>query len=238
MKSKQPLIGLVCGHQRENPDRYYVNNAYIQAVISAGGTPILIPYQPKEQIRALIELLDGLVLPGGIDVDPNRYGQNPVIECGEIDPYWDELDLTAAGFALERDIPVLAICRGIQVLNIALGGSLVQDIPSQITEPIKHTQEAPRWYATHDVSIQSGSMLKEIWGTAPTRVNSYHHQAVGSLGKGLRVVATAPDGVIEAVESGEHRFVLGVQWHPELMVEHYPAARRIFSHFVLACTAN
>lgn len=238
MEGKQPLVGLVCGHQRENPDRYYVNSAYIQAVIAAGGTPVLIPYQPKEQLRRIIHLVDGLVLPGGIDVDPNRYGQNPVVQCGEIDPLWDELDLTAAGFALERDIPILAICRGIQVLNVALGGSLVQDIPSQITDPVKHSQEAPRWYATHDITVQSASLLGEIWGTDSTRVNSFHHQSVGALGRGLRVVATAPDGVIEAVESSEHHFVLGVQWHPELMVDHYPVSRRIFAHFVQACEAK
>lgn len=234
MENKKPLIGLTCGHQRENPDRYYVNNAYIQAIITAGGLPVLIPYQPKEQLREIINQIDGLVLPGGVDLDPNRYGQSPKIECGDIDPHWDDLDLNAAGFALERDIPLLAICRGIQVLNVALGGSLVQDIPTQITDPIKHSQEAPRWYATHDITIQSGSMLGEIWGTAPARVNSYHHQSVGALGKGLRIVATASDGVIEAVESGKHRFVLGVQWHPELMVEQYPVARRIFSQFIKA----
>lgn len=123
MDKNQPLIGLVCGHQRENPDRYYVNNAYLEAVIKAGGTPLLIPYQPKKQIQQLVSLLDGLVLPGGEDLDPNRYGENPHQACGQIDPHWDELDLLATGFALERKIPILAICRGIQVLNVAKGVS-------------------------------------------------------------------------------------------------------------------
>ena len=238
MRQEQPLIGLVCAHQRENPDRYYVNNANIQAVIKSGGVPVLLPYQPKEQILRLVEGLDGLVLPGGTDVDPNRYGENPLVECGEIDPLWDELDLWAAGFALERNLPILAICRGVQVLNVALGGTLVQDISSQIKNPLKHQQEAPTWYATHDVTVQSASLLGNIWGTAPSRVNSFHHQAIAKVGRGLRIVATAPDGVIEAVESTEHRFVLGVQWHPEHMVEHYPAANRIFQHFVQAALAN
>ena len=183
---KTPIIGLVCGHQAD-PDHYYVNNPYIKAVVAAGGTPILIPYQPKEQLLQVLALIDGLVLPGGIDVDPNRYGQNPIKECGAIDPLWDELDLTAAGFALEKNLPLLAICRGMQVLNVALGGSLVQDIPTQITDPIKHNQDAPKWYATHDITIQTASLLRGIWGTGPTRVNSYHHQAVNGLGKGLRL---------------------------------------------------
>lgn len=235
MADKQPLIGLTCGHQRENPQRYYVNNAYIQAVLEAGGTPLLIPYQPKERLFPVLEFLDGLVLPGGVDIDPNRYGENPALGCGEIDPFWDELDLTVTGLALERNLPILAICRGCQVLNVVLGGSLIQDIPSQISNPIKHRQQAPRWYATHDISLQTASILGGIWGNAPQRVNSFHHQAIAKVGQGLRVVASAADGVVEAVESSHHRFVLGVQWHPEHMIHHYPVAARIFLRFVQAC---
>ncbi len=234
MEAKRPLIGLTCGHQEENPARYYVNNAYIQAVLEAGGTPILIPYQPKNQLFTVINLLDGLVLPGGVDLDPNRYGEAPNLKCGRIDPLWDELDLTAAGLALRRDIPILAICRGAQVLNVALGGTLIQDIGSQAADPIQHRQKAPRWYATHDIFLESSSRLKDIWGSAPQRVNSFHHQSIAKVGQSLRVTATAPDGIIEAVEGTEHRFVLGVQWHPELMVNHYPAARNIFRSFIQA----
>lgn len=233
MQSK-PIIGVTCSHQIHNPDRYYVNNAYIEAVIKAGGMPFLIPYQPKDQIFQLLNLCHGLLLPGGNDVDPNRYGQDPVNECGTIDPYCDELDLLAAGFALERDLPILAICRGLQVLNIALGGSLVQDIPSQITDPIKHKQEAPTWYATHDIAIQSASLLGNIWGNNLGKVNSFHHQSINKLGKGLRIVASASDGIVEAIESSKHTFVLGVQWHPELMVGHYPSAEHIFNQFIQA----
>lgn len=234
MEAKKTLIGLTCGHQQENPDRYYVNNAYIQAILKAGGTPILIPYQPKEQLFTVINLVDGLVLPGGVDLDPNRYGENLALKCGTIDPLWDELDLTAAGLALQKELPILAICRGAQVLNVALGGTLVQDIPSQTSNPIQHRQKAPRWYASHDIFLESSSLLKTIWGDNSPRVNSFHHQSIARVGRGLKIVASAPDGVIEAVESTEHRFVLGVQWHPELMVEHYPAARNIFQHFIKA----
>ncbi len=231
MESRKPLIGLVCGHQ-QNPHRYYVNSAYIQAVIQGGGTPILIPYMPTDQLFTVIEQLDGIVIPGGIDIDPSRFGENPHPNCGEIDPIWDELDLTAVGFGLERDISMLAICRGCQVLNVVLGGTLVQDIPSQISDPIKHRQEAPRWFATHDITVQPASILGQIWGAMPQRVNSFHHQSIRKVGQGLRITATAPDGVIEAVESTQHRFVLGIQWHPELMIEHYPGARELFRHFI------
>ncbi len=238
MKQDQPMIGLLCGHEQGKRDRYYVNNTYVQAVTRAGGIPILIPYQPKEQVFRILEGLDGLVLPGGDDVDPGRYGENPIAQCGEIDPHWDELDLWAAGFALDRSIPILAICRGCQVLNVALGGTLVQDIPSQIRDSLKHAQQAPRWYATHDITVQSASLLGRIWEQAPQRVNSYHHQSIAKVGKGLRIVASAPDGVVEAVESTEHRFVLGLQWHPELMIDHYPSAGRIFEQFILAASES
>ena len=140
MGQNKPLIGLVCGHQQQDPNRYYVNSAYIRAVTQSGGTPILIPYMPREQLFTVVDLLDGLLLPGGIDIDPNRFGENPHPKCGEIDPIWDDLDLTVTGMALERDIPILAICRGCQALNVALSGTLVQDIPSQISESIKHTK--------------------------------------------------------------------------------------------------
>lgn len=234
MTKVRPMIGLLCAHEQEKRDRWFVATAYIEAIIQAGGIPILIPYQPKEQIVQILQGLDGLVLPGGDDIDPARYGEDPLIQCGAIDPLWDDLDLWAAGFALERNMPILAICRGCQVLNVALGGSLVQDIPTQIKGSIKHAQEAPRWYASHDISVQASSLLGSIWGQDPAKVNSYHHQSIGKVGKGLRIVASAPDGVIEAVESTEHRFVLGVQWHPELMTEHYPVAKRIFAHFIQA----
>ena len=237
MKSRA-LIGLVCQHSLENPDRYFVGRAYVQAVLNAGGTPIVIPYQPKENILHILDKLDGLILTGGVDVDPSRYGENPMVNCGEINPYRDELDLLTAGFALDRNLPILAICRGAQVLNVALGGTLVQDIPSQIKDSIKHWQKAPNWYASHDITVQPASLLGSILGNAPTRVNSYHHQSIAKVGKGLRIVATAPDGIVEAVESTEHRFVLGLQWHPELMDGHYNSASEIFKCFVQAASAN
>lgn len=228
-----PLIGVVCGHQTE-PERFYVNAPYIRALQQAKAIPLLIPHMPKEDLLEILSKFDGILLPGGIDIDPVRFGEDPHPNCGEIDPLWDELDLTVAGWALEQGVPILAICRGIQVLNVAAGGTLIQDIPSQVTGPIKHSQDAPRWYATHDITIHPGSLLAKLVGDRSQRVNSFHHQAIRQVGSGLRVAASAPDGIIEAVEGTSSMFVLGVQWHPELMVDHYPAAQKIFDSFVQA----
>lgn len=237
MAVQKPLIGLVCGNHREYPTANFVNRAYIEAILAAGGTPVLIPFQPKENLRQIVDLLAGIVVPGGVDVDPMRYGESPSPGCGKVDPDWDEQDLNVLGLALERDLPVLAICRGMQVLNVAYGGSLVQDIASEVDQAIKHRQEAPVWHATHTIRLEEGNLLADIWADAPLKVNSFHHQAVKTLGNGLRVAATAPDGIIEAVEAVDRRFVLGVQWHPELMIEHCPGSRSLFTRFV-ACAAG
>jgi putative glutamine amidotransferase len=237
VSNTQALIGLVAQHSSDQPDRYFLNAAYVNAIHNAGGIPIIIPYQPLEGIRTVLHQVRGVVLTGGVDVDPQRYGEAPHRACGEINPLRDELDLAVTELALERNLPILAICRGAQVLNVALGGTLVQDIPEQIPGAIKHRQEAPKWYGTHSVSIQPGSLLSSIVGS-DAQVNSYHHQAIAKVGTGLRVSAEAPDGVVEAVESTPGSFVLGVQWHPELMEERCPAARALFRHFVQAVLAN
>ena len=235
---RRALIGVVCQHSQENPERYFIARSYIQAVQNAGGTPLVLPIQPQEDLSQVLEHLDGIVLTGGVDVDPYRFGEDPLVGCGEINPLRDEFDLAVTALALERDLPILAICRGAQVLNVALGGSLIQDIPTQVQDPIKHWQQAPNWYATHNVEVKPDSLLGEILETQLTRVNSYHHQSIAKPGQGLSIVATAPDGVIEAVESTEHRFVLGLQWHPELMVERDVGAQAIFKHFVRAALAK
>lgn len=228
------LIGLVCQHNRENPDRYFIHQAYVQSILQAGGTPFLIPYQPPEHLLNILPNLHGLVLTGGVDVDPIHFGEQPLPGCGEINPYRDEMDLFLARFALEQDLPLLAICRGAQVLNVAAGGTLIQDIPTQVAEPLKHWQNAPNWYATHGVEIEPGSLLEDIVGATALRVNSYHHQAIHWLGSDLEVSARAADGVVEAVEARGRRFVLGLQWHPELMVGHCGSALAIFRRFVEA----
>lgn len=238
MSSKQVLIALTAQQNSERPQDFFVRQAYVQAIVQAGGVPLVIPPQPPERLPAILGSVQGLVLTGGVDLDPCRYGEEPKKECGEISPLRDELDLAAAAYALAQDLPILAICRGIQVLNVALGGTLIQDIPSEVSGALKHNQQAPGWYGTHEVRIVSETLLGMIVGRETLRVNSMHHQAVARLGRGLRVVASAPDGIVEAVESTEHRFALGVQWHPELMSDSCPAAAAIFRHFVRTAAGN
>lgn len=229
-----PLIGITCGHQWSDPERFYVNGPYIHGITAAGGIPILVPYLDRAKLEQILDRIDALLVPGGIDVDAKHYNQELHPKSGIINPWWDELDIFMIRGALARNLPLLAICRGCQILNVACGGSLIQDIESFIPQPIKHQQQAPKWYPTHGVTLVSDSHLAEIYGTTILRVNSFHHQAVDQVAPGFRVTAVASDGVIEGIESIKHRFVVGVQWHPELMVSHDPAVQTLFARFTAA----
>ena len=218
------------------PERSHLNATYVRAVQQGGGVPVLLPpHLGEEALAALWERIDGLLLTGGGDVDPARFGQERHPTVYDVAPLRDDLELTVSRRALEEDRPVLAICRGIQVLNVALGGTLVQDLPSERPGPIVHSQTAPRHEPTHAVKVLGeGSRLGEVLGALEVQVNSMHHQAIDRLGGGLREVAWAPDGVIEGVEMPGPGFVLGVQWHPEELVGHDPVARRLFAAVVEA----
>lgn len=235
----KPIIGITCGHeQSDRRDAWFGYTAAIRVVADAGGVPVLIPYPyDEEKLAVAVGAVDGLLLQGGVDVDPHLYGEEPLPGMGSFDPEIDALDVTAARLALERDIPVLGLCRGAQVLNVAAGGTLYQDIPSQVPGALKHAQKAPRWAASHAVRLEADSRLAEILGATELRVNSYHHQSVKDVAPGFRAVATAPDGIIEAVESAAHRFAMGVQWHPELMVEREPRYAALFRAFIEAARA-
>ncbi len=227
-----PIIGVACGHRWQEPERYYVNASYVQRALHARGTPVLLPYMDKSRIQQLVGMVQGLIIPGGIDIDPLHFHQQPHPLCGAIDPLWDELDIRLITEGLRRDIPILAICRGCQILNVAAGGDLIQDIGSHLNKPLKHMQAAQKWYATHSIEISEESLLYEILGRKSIFVNSFHHQAVGTIASEFRVSAKAPDNIIEAIESTKHRFVVGVQWHPELMGEAYPIFNQLFTRFV------
>jgi putative glutamine amidotransferase len=231
-----PLIGVTTSLTVDKtPERAYVNIAYIRAVQAAGGIPLLLPPHLAADVQAALwERLDGLVLTGGGDIDPARFAQPRHPKTEEIAPARDDLELGLTQRALADNVPLLAICRGIQVLNVALGGTLVQDLPSERPGPVSHSQSEPRHQATHPVKILGeGSRLGRVLGTLDVEVNSMHHQAIDRLGEGLREVAWAPDGVIEAVEMpDEDRFVLGVQWHPEELTAHDQAARNLFAAVV------
>lgn len=234
---ERPVVGIACG-QFVTPGgvaRTGVAREYIRAIEAAGGLPLLLPLvEAEELLSETLERLQGLLLVGGGDVDPQRFGEEPVSGLGEIDPERDAFEIGLARLALERDMPVLGICRGIQVLNVSAGGTLYQDIPSQVPRAIKHQQDAPRWYPCHEVRLESESRLATIFQADCLRVNSFHHQSVKVAAPIFRVSAKARDAVVEGIESREHRFVVGVQWHPESMVERYPIQRLLFAAFIKA----
>jgi len=231
-----PLIGITTSVTVDNvPERAYVNGTYIRAVQAAGGIPLLLtPHFTPEVQAALWQRLDGLVLTGGGDIAPARFGEAPHPAVADVSPARDELEIGLTQRAVADDVPLFAICRGVQVLNVALGGTLVQDLPSEWPNALPHSQKAPRHEPSHAVKVMGeGTRLGRVLGALEIEVNSMHHQAIKRLGEGLRDVAWAPDGVIEGVEMpGEERFVLGVQWHPEELVGHDQAARNLFAAIV------
>ena len=220
----------------EHPtERFYLARHYSEAVEAAGGAPVHISLIPKaDYVDAVVDGLDGILLPGSdSDVNPLRYGQQPHPNLGSVHTIKDETDLLIIEAVERRQIPLFAICFGMQVLNVARGGSLIQDIRSQLPEAIKHEQGAPRDRPSHGVRVEEGTKLSEILRTDGLLVNSHHHQAVETLGANLVVTAWSPDGVIEAIEDPRpDRFVMAVQWHPEMGWQTDQFSQRLFSTFV------
>lgn len=237
MSHSAPLIGVSTSITvAKHPERAYLNSAYLHAVQQAGGVPVPLPPQlSAASLEQLVDGLHGLLLTGGGDVDPALFGETPHHTLYDVAPSRDTLETSALNLALRRRLPVLAVCRGIQVLNVALGGSLHQDVGSDPGTQIPHSQTEPRDQPTHKVKVAPRSRLAETLGTDELEVNSMHHQAIKRLGRGLTAVAWAPDQVIEGAELDDPtRFVLGVQWHPEELVGHSEPARRLFAALVAA----
>jgi len=220
------------------PERAYVNASYLNAVQQAGGVPVPVPPQLTPAARTQIfERVHGVLLTGGGDVDPARFGEAPHPTTGDVSEARDTLEIEATRWAVEKHVPLLAVCRGLQVLNVALGGSLYQDIPSEPRSPLDHSQAGlqgkARHVPTHHVKVRDGSRLAGILGALEVDVNSFHHQAIKRLGGGLADVAWAPDSIIEGVElTAPDQFVVGVQWHPEELVGSDRAALGLFEALV------
>jgi putative glutamine amidotransferase len=241
--SSRPRIGITSRkipyfHKERPYPRYGVAVNYIHAVEVAGGLPLMIPLsRDPGLLEDYFGTLDGLLLPGGMDVDPVHYGEEPHRLLEEVDPVRDETELYLAKRALKEDMPVLGVCRGEQLLNVAAGGSLFQDIAAQSPqEVIRHFQEFAQEWPSHSVEVKPDTLLASIVTERKVRVNSYHHQAVRRVAPGFRVGATAPDGVIEAIESTRHAFALGVQWHPELLVDDLDFNLALFRRHVEAAS--
>lgn len=245
-----PLIGITPSYSY-NEEKVYISQECMKTVKAAGGLGVLLPLTDDElTIIDCIKRFDGFLISGGPDVDGRHYGENNLVHMGEISPLRDTMEINITKKAFIASKPILGICRGMQVLNVAMGGTLYQDINEQIKceAVLKHHQEAPKWHPIHEIYIEEGSIMQEAYGKCITLVNSFHHQAVKKVAPEFMATSKAADGIIESIEyiglktennlpSGrgkEKQFAVGVQWHPETMWERYPIHLKIFKHFIYA----
>jgi putative glutamine amidotransferase len=239
----KPYIGITCGIYRDRdwcPPANLLRKTYTDAIVAAGGVPFIIPVvEDEEVLRAIYERVDGVLISGGGDIDPLNYGEEPLPGLGTTDPLRDQIELPLARWATEDGKPLLGICRGIQVINVALGGTLYQDIASQIKTNLVHDSSYTRqdWtYMAHDLRLAPDSKLAQLFGTTSFPTNSLHHQSLKQVAPSLRPVGWAPDGVVEAVEGKNGHFVIGVQCHPEALEGVAdPRWRALFGRFVESC---
>ena len=230
----RPIVGIPCRYKWET-NYYELRETYADALYAAGATPLMLPLIPKADfIDTVADKLDAVVLSGAVnDVDPLLYGHEPKPALGPVVPRRDETDMMLLAAAEARRLPVLAICFGIQSLNVYRGGTLIQDIPSEVPGALKHMQGEIFTRRSHSINITEDSLLAKLAGSTQSAVNSHHHQAVDIVGRDLEPIAWAPDGVIEAVvNTRTDQFVLGVQWHPEVTWYDDPLSQAIFNHFV------
>ncbi|MDQ3722705.1 MAG: gamma-glutamyl-gamma-aminobutyrate hydrolase family protein [Actinomycetota bacterium] len=247
-RAPHAIIGLSTSEMRE-PARVYndpngdpphqelaLGLTYPQAIRRAGAVPIVIPPLDVDSIEPLLDGLCGLCLSGGPDLHPSIYGAEPHPLLGPTEPHLDSFEVALVRAAEARELPVLAICRGLQVLNVARGGTLVQDLPSERPSSVRHRQEEVGWVPTHGVRLQAGSLVAACLGETEAQVNSFHHQAVDRLGDGLEIVGWADDGTVEAIEATDRHFTVAVQWHAESMVRS-PEQERLLAAFARAASA-
>ncbi len=233
-----PLIGITTANYVHPERGWEYNRAYvpvIRAVTDAGGLPVLIPVSISDEVlRGIYARLDGILLPGGGDIRPSVYGAATHPLTDNIDDARDHVEIQLAQWAAQDDLPLMGICRGHQVINVAFGGTLVQDIPSEVQTRFMHdiSDGMPRDTLLHEVAIDPSSRLASIVGATQWKVNSLHHQSVEQPAPSMCVTAHAPDGVIEGLEMPDKKFILSVQWHPEDLYEHDPAMMRLFRAFV------
>ena len=233
----KPIIGILSEIDMEKNSK--LQNIYIKAVETSGGVPILLPYvEDSETMERFVGLCDGFLFTGGADVNPNRYGEEKKSTCEDVQYYRDELEFRVFQKALSTSKPILAICRGAQLTNVALGGTLYQDIPTELDTQIPHRQSEPDCSPSHEVKVFADTPLYKIAGTERIQANSFHHQAIKKLGKGLAVMAVADDEMIEAFYLSGERYLCAYQWHPERLYETNPHNRRIFDDFINACKAE
>lgn len=229
--TQRPIIGITT-YGRGDERRFNLPAEYVDAVRRAGGIPVLLP--PGEPYQDdLLDLLDGVIFSGGGDIDPARYNGAPHAAIYRVDPERDESELNLIHLVVAQGLPTLNICRGTQVLNVALGGSLIEHLPDEVSGEVPHRAD-PSGYVHHPVSVDPDSRLAQIMGYHEVNSASWHHQAVREVAPGLKIVAQAADGTIEALEMPNHPWLVAVQWHPESIAANDPAQQRIFDGLVKA----
>ncbi|NLV89510.1 MAG: gamma-glutamyl-gamma-aminobutyrate hydrolase family protein [Tissierellia bacterium] len=235
----KPIIGIT-SFDEQVQGYHSINNNYVNAVFAAGGIPVSIPtISNEEDYEAYIHMVDGLIFSGGIDISPLRYGENPLKEIKRISTIRDEYEFGLFDRAYKKKLPILGICRGLQLMNIYLGGSLYQDISRQLPNSLGHCPD----FITieeeyHSINIRKGTRFHRIFDEDKIYVNSYHHQGINRLGENLKVAAVADDGLVEAVEAADDRFLIGVQFHPEALLKRKPKFLKLFEDLVMAAKDN
>lgn len=237
MQNKKPVIALCSSYvKNEKVEQIFLNEAYLRAVRHFGGIPVVIPATAGEEEQAmLLEHCDGLILTGGNDIDPALYGEAVLNDTVEPAPERDAGEKRLCDLALERKLPILGICRGLQFLNVYFGGTLYQDIPSQFLTDVKHRMEEPYHRSSHDCLPEADSPLETLVGAEAIGVNSHHHQAVKDMAPGLTVMGRSGDGIVEALWKKDEKFLWAVQWHPESIWDIEPSSAKIFEAFITAC---
>lgn len=246
--SDRPVVGVATQSLEAVPGKlpscWIMGQRYVRVLAEAGALPWLIPLLPDEEatLRQIYSRLDALFLTGGVDVSPEHYGELPHQRCDRSDPARDRTEMLLIRWALADHKPILGVCRGIQIVNVACGGSLYQHLPEQLPQSIKHdyfpTPSQPaRDYLAHSVRLEPSSRLHRLLGQPSVQVNSMHHQGIKRLASSLTPTATAPDGLIEGVEARGNQYLVGVQWHPEELVDQHQPQRRLFTDFLTAAGA-
>ena len=232
---RKPLIGVLPLYDLEK-ESYWMLPGYMKGIEEAGGIPVMLPVtSDPDEIRQLSEEMDGYLFTGGPDIEPSLYGEEKCETCGVCCDLRDAMEIPMFHAVYEKNKPIFGICRGIQLINTALGGTLYQDLPSEHPSSTVHRQTVPPSQPTHSVTLIADTPLREVIGTDTMMVNSCHHQAIKTLGKDLSVMAVSEDGLIESVYAPEKYFVQAVQWHPEFMHLVNENSRKILRHFVKAC---